>query len=303
MADTTTVNIDERRARRLFLTPAVVILLFLSIFPLIFSLGISFTDAQMSRAEGVPTVLTLDNYARLFRDERLWFTVRNTLVYVVGGVALQYVLGFGLALLLNQEIKGRRLFRTIFLLPMMMTPVAAAYAGRMMFNESLKSPLSFFLYKLGLMDPTSPIMWRADAGLAPVTIILIDTWQWSPFIILIMLAGLQSISVEIYEAARVDGANTWKMFWRITFPLMLPLSVTVILIRALEIFKIIDSIVVVTGGGPGSATESVTMYVFDTALTYGNLGYASAVAYLLLLMVIIFTTLFLLTVRRIMPGR
>jgi multiple sugar transport system permease protein len=138
-----------------------------------------------------------------------------------------------------------------------------------------------------------------DGTWATVAIIIIDSWQWIPFMTLILLAGMQSIPEDIYEAARVDGASALQILRKITFPILLPISVTVILIRGLEIFKIIDVIVVTTGGGPGSATESLTMYIFDTALSFGNYGYAAAISYALLVLVIIFATLFLVLARRI----
>jgi len=134
-----------------------------------------------------------------------------------------------------------------------------------------------------------------------VAIVLIDSWQWLPFMTLILLAGMQRIPEEIYEAARVDGASSFQILRKITFPILLPISVTVILIRGLEIFKIIDVIVVTTGGGPGSATESLTMYIFDTTLTFGNFGYAAAISYVLLVLVVIFATLFLYLARQIIP--
>jgi multiple sugar transport system permease protein len=143
------------------------------------------------------------------------------------------------------------------------------------------------------------IPWLNDGFWATVAIILIDSWQWIPFMTLLLLAGMQGIPEDIYEAARVDGANAFALLRKITFPILLPISITAILIRGLEIFKIIDVIVVTTGGGPGSATESLTMYIFDTALTFGNYGYASAVSFALLVLVIVFATLFLSVGRRV----
>jgi multiple sugar transport system permease protein len=247
-------------------------------------------------------------------DERLHSTIRNTLFYVVAGVAIQYVLGFGLALVLSQEFFGRNLVRVIFLMPMMMTPVAAAYTGRMMFDSSisplaqLQRTLTSMVQSLGaalpgnfLDDAVIRIPWLTDGAVAPLTVVLIDSWQWIPFMTLLLLAGMQTIPDEIYEAARVDGAGAWRILRSITFPILLPISATVILIRGLEIFKIIDVIMVTTGGGPGNATESLTMYIFRTALTFGNYGYASAISFVLLIAVIIFATLFLLGMRRITP--
>ena len=305
--------------KRVFLSPAVIILLALSIFPLIWSLGISFTDmqrggstiARQAEAEGITTgvgfmgmgfELTGRNYERLLVDTRLHSTVRNTIFYVFIGVMLQYAIGLALASVLNQPFHFRNIARVIFLMPMMMTPVAAAYTGRMFFDSNaLRSPLAHFLKQLSRslgLEQTITVPWFTDTGWAPVAILIIDAWQWIPFMTLILLAGMQAIPEDIYEAARVDGANVLQIFRRITLPILMPISMTVILIRGLEIFKIIDVIVVTTGGGPGSATESLTLYIFEQALSNGNYGYASAIAYILLVLVIIFASIFLAVGRR-----
>lgn len=315
---------EDRILGRVFLSPAVIILLILALFPLFYSLGISFTDmtrgAQSSGAVaaaasgdtgflGLGFNITLRNYERLFTDERLWATLRNTLFYVVFGVTVQYGIGLGLALLLNQEFFGRRFFRIIFLLPMMAMPVVAAWMGVMMFHPQY-SPLAQLLTNIGRVvgsitgqNIRIAIPWLSDGSLAPITMVLIDSWQWIPFMTLLLLAGLQAIPDEIYEAARVDGARRWEIFSKITFPLLLPITITAILIRGLEIFKIADIIKTTTGGGPGQSTESMVMYVFDQALTFGNFGYAAAIAYVLLIMVIIFTTIFLSISRRVLKSQ
>ncbi len=314
---------EDSIMKRVFLGPAVILLLALSIFPLLWSLGISFTDmqrggstiARQAAAEGITGgvgflglgfELTGRNYERLLGDGRLHSTVRNTVFYVFFGVMIQYVIGLGLATVLNQPFRGRNIVRVIFLMPMMMTPVAAAYTGRMFFDSNpLRSPLAHFFRQfskaIGLEQAIS-IPWFTDTGWAPVAILIIDAWQWIPFMTLILLAGMQAIPDDIYEAARVDGANVIQIFMRITLPILLPISMTVILIRGLEIFKIIDVVVVTTGGGPGSATESLTLYIFEQALSNGNYGYASAIAYVLLILVIIFSTLFLMAGRRLARG-
>lgn len=297
---------EERLIKRVFLTPAVTILLLMSIFPLLWSLGISFTNIEQGSRQivtqnflGLGFDLTLRNYERLLTDQRLFDVARNTLFYVIAGVTVQYTIGFGIALLLNQDFRGRTLFRIIFLLPMMMTPVATAYAGRMMFDSTF-SPLAQLIRTIGGLfgDPRLTASWLTEPSWAPWTIVLIDSWQWIPFMTLLLLAGLQAIPDEIYEAARVDGATTWSIFWRITFPIMLPISITAILIRSLEIFKIIDIIRITTGGGPGTATESLVMYVFNQALTFGNYSYAAAISYVLLVLVVVFSTVFLAIGRR-----
>lgn len=293
---------EDSLIKRVFLSPTIAILLLLSIFPLFWSLGISFTNIERGGAKnvvdggflGLGFNVSFDNYVRLPNDSRLLTVAGNTLFYVVAGVTVQYVIGFGLAVLLNRDFAGRTLFRLIFLLPMMITPVAAGYTGRMMFDSTF-SPLAQLLRTIGGVfgNPRLTASWLTEGSWAPWTIVLIDSWQWIPFMTLLLLAGMQAIPDEIYEAAEVDGANRWQQFWRITFQIMLPISFTAILIRGLETFKIVDIIRVTTGGGPGTSTESLVMYVFQQALGNGNYSYAAAIAYVLLVMVIAFSTGFL----------
>ena len=205
---------------------------------------------------------------------------------------MQYCLGLGLALLLNQEIRFRRFFRVAFLVPMMLTPAAVGYVGRMLFNESM-GPINDIIQHLG--GPLIP--WLSNSRLALPSLILLDTWEWVPFMTIVLLAGLQSLPPEVFECARVDGANEWNIFRRITFPMLAPVSITVIVIRALEAFKLFDIVMVMTGGGPGTATETVTMYAYTVGMNNGNMGYASAIAYSLLIMVVIFSTIFLNSLR------
>jgi multiple sugar transport system permease protein len=266
--------------------------------------------AEPSGFFGLGFNLTLNNYAQIANDGQLWNAARNTLLYVVLGLGVQYTIGFGLALLLNQDFRGRWFFRLVFMLPMMITPVAAAYSGRMMFASDSFAPLAQLLGNISTWVNTTfgtdialGPPWLTSTAWAPFTIVLIDSWQWIPFITLILLSGLQAIPDEIYEAARVDGATTLQVFWRITFPIMLPITFTVLLIRGLEIFKIVDVIRVTTGGGPGTSTESLVMYVYNIALTFGNYGYAAAVSYVLLVMVIVFSTIFLTVSRRVSQAQ
>ncbi len=280
-------------SKHLFLTPAAVLILLLSIFPLLFSLALTFVSWDLSRLEGGIRFNGLNNFVTLAKDARFWHTARTTLFFVLGAVTLQYCVGLGVALLLNQPVRFRRFFRVVFLLPMMLTPAAVGYAGRMIFNESM-GPLNDIIKHLGL----PAVKWVSSSTMALPSLILLDTWEWTPFMMIVLLAGLQSLPPEVFESARVDGANDWQTFRHVTFPMLLPVSITVIVIRSLEAFKLFDIVVVMTGGGPGTATETVTMYAYLVAMKNGNLGYASAIAYSLLIMVTVFTLVFLNFTRR-----
>jgi multiple sugar transport system permease protein len=281
------------RSKHFFILPTVILILFFSIFPLLFSLVLAFMSWDLSRLTGGIRFVGLQNFITLFNDARFWNTTRVTLIFVIGAVGLEYLLGLGLALLLNQEIRFRRFFRVTFLIPMMLTPAAVAYAGRMLFNEGV-GPINDIIKSLG--GPQIP--WFSNPTMALPSLMLLDAWEWTPFMIIVLLAGLQSLPPEVFEAARVDGASDWQSFRHITFPMLLPVSITVILIRALEAFKLFDIVVVITGGGPGTATEPVTLYAYIVGMKHGNLGYASAIAYSLLVMIVIFSTLSLNSLRR-----
>ena len=206
-------------------------------------------------------------------------TLVVTLVYVGTDVSLQYLIGLGLALLVVQHLPGRRFFRVVFLLPMMITPVGVAYLFRML-TDTDKGPLYPLWSHFGLVD----VSWVTNPWGARLAVMIGDIWQWTPFIFIVLLASIETLPHELVEAAVVDGANRWQVFWRITFPLILPATSTIILIRLIEGFKIVDLPNVLTNGGPGTATESLTLHAY-TIWRALDIGGSAAVAYMLLIVV------------------
>jgi len=206
-------------------------------------------------------------------------TLVVTIVYVAVDVSVQYLLGLGLALLVVQHLPGRRFFRVVFLLPMMITPVGVAYLFRMLTDTS-KGPLYPLWAHFGLTD----VSWVTNPWGARLAVMIGDVWQWTPFIFIVLLAAIETLPHELVEAAVVDGANRLQVFWRITFPLILPASSTVVLIRLIEGFKIVDLPNVLTNGGPGTATESLTLHAY-TIWRALDIGGSAAVAYMLLIVV------------------
>ncbi len=206
-------------------------------------------------------------------------TLVVTMVYVGVDVTVQYLLGLGLALLVVQHLPGRRFFRVVFLLPMMITPVGVAYLFRMLTDTS-KGPLYPLWVHFGLTD----VSWVTNPWGARLAVMIGDVWQWTPFIFIVLLAAIETLPHELIEAAVVDGATRWQIFWRITFPLILPASSTVVLIRLIEGFKIVDLPNVLTNGGPGTATESLTLHAY-TIWRALDIGGSAAVAYMLLIVV------------------
>jgi multiple sugar transport system permease protein len=219
-------------------------------------------------------------------------TLFVTLTYVFVGLVLQYALGLGLAMLVTQHLPGRRFFRIVFLLPMMITPVGVAYLFQML-TDTGKGPFLPIFQAVGLGNFT----WTTDPWLARTAVMIGDIWQWTPFLFIVLLAALEGQDQEVLEAAHVDGASRWQAFRHITIPAILPVSTTVVLIRMIEAFKIVDLPNILTNGGPGTATESLTLQAFFDWRTQA-LGRSAALAYILLIIVTIAATAYVNLVRR-----
>lgn len=288
------VGLSDRAYKWILLLPAVVVVLGLSLFPMLVTLFATLTDWHLFKHDEPINFVGLENWIRLPQDTFFQITTRNTVVFTLGVVPGQYLVGLVVALALNNCGAGKKFFRVFFLLPMMISPVAVAFViGRTIFHEDV-GPLNDVLVRLGL----PAVRWLTDAKMAMVTLILIDIWHWTSFMVLMLIAGLQSLPQEPYEAATVDGASDLQLFRYVTFPLLAPISVTAILIRTLDAFKVVDIIRVVTGGGPGQATESVTLAVYDLGVKGGDIAYGSTAAYGLLIVMMLFSGAIVLLTRR-----
>lgn len=278
-----------------FLAPGIALVLALSIFPLLMSLTLTFVYWDMANPMSGIRFAGLDHWARLFSDEHFFSVLRNTILYVVIGIPIQFALGLTLARALDRQIRARNFLRVFFLIPMMMSPVVIAFiVGRVMFNEAV-GPINAGLTSIGL--PAVP--WLTNSAMAFVTVLIVDTWQWTPFFMLVLLAGLSALPQEVEEAARLDTTSDAQAFWRVVFPMLAPWSITAILIRSIEMLKIVDVIVVLTNGGPGIATESLTLYAYRTGVVNFDLGYAAALSFTLLFLAGGSATILLLLTRRI----
>jgi multiple sugar transport system permease protein len=284
----------DRLAPALFLLPPIALVVVLAMFPLVMSFGLSFVNWNISNPTAGIVFVGFANWVRLLGDAHFQRVLLNTLLYVIIGVPLQYGLGLALAVILNSEIRARNLLRTLFLLPMMLSPVAVSLVvGKILFNEDV-GPINDMITRLGL----EPVPWLTDGTMAFVTVLLVDIWQWTPFMMLLLLAGLQGIPDDVVEAAEIDAASERQAFWHVVFPLLLPWSVAALLIRSIEMLKIVDVVVVLTNGGPGIATEPVTLYAYRTGVQNFDLGYASTIAYALLIIATVAATMFLRVLRR-----
>lgn len=280
-----------------FIWPAFLIVLAMAIFPLIYSLSISFLNYRLIPPIP-PRFVGFDNYIDLLGQERFRSVIWTTSVIVVISVTLQYIIGFAIAMALHTKVPGSKLFRVGLLLPMLIAPVAVALIARMMFNPTigpLNELMSFFGY------PNLPFL--SDKNWAMGSIITVEVWQWTPFVILLMLAGLQTLPEDVYEAATLENASPWRQFWDITFPMLLPISVAIVFIRAIESFKIMDTVFVMTGGGPGIATETLTLFAYQEGFKKFNLGYTSALSFLFLIFILVIGVIYLAVLKPYVDKR
>jgi multiple sugar transport system permease protein len=277
-----------------FILPAFLFTAAMVIFPTIFGLGIAFTDWNLN-GDAHHDFNGLDNLRTLWSDSYFWNALGN-MVFYVGTVLVQYAIAFGLALLLNADIRARKFFRVAFLLPFMLSPVAVSWMFGKSIMENRFGPAASFARFLGWEEPaffTSP--WIARTSIS-----VMDSWVWIPFIIIVLLAGLQALPNDVKEAAKVDGATPWQSFWGITFPLMLPVSVTAVVLRIIFQLKLADIVINVTSGGPGGATDTISSFVYREYRDRSNVGYATMVADVYLVIIIVFVTLLLRAVSRYM---
>ena len=273
------------RHKFVFLFPGLFVLIGILIFPIIFTIRLSLSGWNSYTPE--MNFIGITNYIRLFTDDpRFWESFFRLSFLSVSTVVLQYIIGFALALIVWREIKFKRFFRVIFLIPMMTTPVIMTVIWRTFFHESL-GPLNDLLGRLGV----EPILWLSDPVIAKFTVIIVEVWQWTPFMFLLLLAGLLSLPKEPFLAAAIDGASSFRKFVYVTFPLMAPISIGAIIIRLIEASKIMDTVYVLTSGGPGTSTETSSFYIFIKGLREFQMGYAASMSFTYLIIMIISLTI------------
>ena len=277
-------GLSDRSIAWLFIAPSIVLLLAINIFPLIWAIRLSFTNFKSNMPNLPIKFIGLANYINILTDEDVWSGMQVTARFVLWAIALQVVIGFGLALLINRQFRGHSFWTTLILLPMMLSPAVVGNFWTLLFQPQI----GLFNYVVGFFAgiPPSSFEMIGDVSLAPWSIVLVDTWMWTPYVMLICLAGLRSIPDYIYEAAEVDRASAWRRFWSITLPMVLPFLMLAVLFRAIEAFKMFDMVNLLTSGGPGSTTELVSITLKREAFEKWRTGYSSAFA------IILFVTVF-----------
>jgi multiple sugar transport system permease protein len=269
-------------------SPTIGVILALGIFPLLYSLVLSFQRRDLQHPNEDQFV-GLANYAAALVDPRVLSAMTNTLLLVVVGIAIQFVLGLGLALVVVDELRGKRLIIPLLMLPVMMVPVVVALGWRLLW-DSQYGPINQILSIILRRDVD--ILWLTQKWPALFAVLVTDVWQWTPFMFLILLAGLSSLNPELYEAAALDGAGWWEELREITLPGLAPVIAVAILFRALDAFKIFDQIFMLTQGQPGTSTETISWYIYQVGYKFFNMGYAAAVSYLLLIFLTVVATVY-----------
>jgi multiple sugar transport system permease protein len=272
-------GLSDRTVAWLFITPTILLLLAINIFPLIWTIQMSFTNYKANMGWLKIRHLGIENYQDILTDTDLWTAMQTTAHFVFWSILFEVVLGFGLALLINRKFRGHSFWTTIILLPMMLSPAVVGNFWTFLFQPQI----GLFNYIVSFFTgiPPSSFQMIGDVSLAPWTIVLVDTWMWTPYVMLICLAGLRSIPDSIYEAAEVDRASSLRTFWSITLPMVTPFLMLAVLFRGIENFKMFDMVNLLTNGGPGSLTETVSITLKRAAFEKWQTGWSSALAIIL----------------------
>ena len=265
----------ERYVQYWLILPALLTMCAVLIYPLAYSMWISFFDWNISSVDN--SFLGLRNYAESFTNASSRFIFTQTIAFTAACIALEFVIGMALALLMARQFVGRGLARTLLLLPMLTAPVLAGFNFRWIFNDRF-GLANQVLIKVGL----DPVAWLADANWARFAIVVVTIWQGIPFVMLLLLAGLESLPTSPFEAAIVDGASAWQRFLHITLPLLRPVIVVAVSLRVIDLFRTFDTVYILTFGGPGHATELLPFYIYRAAFSSGRFGFASALSYVAL---------------------
>jgi multiple sugar transport system permease protein len=277
-------GLSDRTIAWIFVAPTIFLLLAINIFPLIWTVRLSFTDFRANRTNREVEWVGLRNYERILTDSDIWLNMQATAHFLFWTIFFQVLIGFALAYLINKNFRGSPFWTTVIVLPMMLSPAVVGNFWKFLYQPQI----GLFNYIVGFFTGKDPSSFEmlGQVDLAPWSIVIVDTWMWTPFVMLICLAGLRSIPDYIYEAAEIDRASKFRQFFTITIPMVLPFLMLAVLFRGIENFKMFDLVVQLTGGGPGSTTELTSINLKREAFEKWRTGYASAYA------IILFVTVF-----------
>ncbi len=270
----------EKNLRILFPLPAVTFVVVMMLFPVLYTFFLSFTNWNLTSGQPL-TIVLLRSYQRILREPRFIAALGRTFSFTLLAVSVETVMGMIIALILNREFRTKGLVKLILLLPLVATPVAIGIVFNLFYDPTI-GLANFILTRFGLPR----MAWTGSAQTVIPSLALVDIWQWTPMITLILLAGLASLSSEPYESARVDGATEWQIFWRITLPMVTPTLLTALILRSIDALKTFDIIYAMTGGGPGYASETMNVMAFKYSFEYFRMGQASVILVFLFLLVL-----------------
>ena len=266
----------DKNLRFFLIVPAVVLLLLLTLFPIIYIVYFSFFEYS-SNVDVPHQFAGLENFKRLFTDEAFHNALKNTIFFTVVAVSIEFALGLGFALLVMNFIEKVSIIKTILLIPMMIAPIAVAITWKFLYAPFV-SPFNHLRMKLGY----APMLFTSDVKLAMPSIIFVDIWQWTPFIFLMMLAGLASLPKEPYEAAQIDGASSWQQFRDLTWKFLQPVIIITLLLRIMDAFRLFDQVFILTRGGPASVTDTLSFHIYKVAFRFWDIGWAAAMSLFML---------------------
>jgi multiple sugar transport system permease protein len=276
----------DKYAKHILTIPSLLIIIVLIVYPSIYLVRMCFSEYDLTYMPA-PEFNGLENFKLLVKDQYFWSALFNTLIISITAVILEFVLGLSLSLLVESTTKGANLFKSIFIISMMIPPIVIGLNFKLIYDQF--GPLNSLAQAFGF----GTIGWLSTPFMARISIVLADVWQWTPFMFIIILAGLQAVNPEYYDAARVDGARGLQLFRFVTWPMILPAVTVAIAFRVIDSLKIFDIIFMVTWGGPSGATETLSLYIYRTAFRFGNLGYAATLAFVMLILLSVVITIFL----------
>lgn len=270
----------------LLIAPALVLILFFALIPLGYAINVSFRFADLTSPRGVDNYVGLENYHFVLNDDFFWEAAQRTLFFAVIAVAVEMIAGVAIAFLLHEMRWFKGITRSLIILPLAASPVAVGLIWRNMYHPDF-GVYNYLVSLLGISEQN----WLGDPDLAMYSVIIFDVWQWTPFVILITLAGLQALPKEPFEAAQLDGASTWRVLRTLTFPMLTPVLTLVFVLRTIDAIRLYDAVFSLTSGGPGTTTEVLTYYLYRTGLRFFRMDRASAMALLFLYVTVVFTGL------------
>jgi len=271
----------------LFIIPTVGFLFFTSLYPLIYALVLSFFKWDLAISKEMKFI-GFQNYIYAFKDKYFLYSLFITIIFVIITVTIQVIIGLIVAFLLSREGKRLRIARSLVLIPMVITPVVVGILWRMLFNPDF-GLINYLFTVLGLTSQ----QWLGDPKIALISVMITDIWEWTPFVILCFVAGITALPSDSYEAAKIDGANNYQLLRHITLPLLKPVIIVTILLRVLDSFKVVDTVYVMTYGGPGNSTKLMSFFIYEKGLKYFQIGYASAISWIFIIFMFFFTFYFI----------